>query len=238
MTRNHDYHFDDEEIDRVFGGSSPPNGSHGTTDQRLTETQRTETLRTHGPPREALSVSPSSLSDPIHTLGLDRPLFSFARECRAISANVEDHAIALQEWHAKNCPPVSFDRVWVAFRRRFRKVESPAGEGPIDQIAKRALTAPLPPEAERFSDPTFRSMVALCHELQRIAGNEPFRLTCRAAGATLGISHTHAHEILDELVDRGVLQVVEKGRPNRATRYRYMTAGDDTETRPRDDQGR
>jgi hypothetical protein len=65
-------------------------------------------------------------------------------------------------------------------------------------------------------------LARVCHELQQIQGNDPFWLSCRHAGAVLGVSHTQTARYIHRLVLDGILRVVEEHTSNRATRYRYV----------------
>jgi hypothetical protein len=64
--------------------------------------------------------------------------------------------------------------------------------------------------------------VALCAELQRRAGREPFFLDCRTAGRLLEVSHTEAAGWLYLLRADRFLRVVEKGQRGRASSYQYI----------------
>jgi hypothetical protein len=53
--------------------------------------------------------------------------------------------------------------------------------------------------------------VALCRELQQIAGRDWFFLDCRTAGRLIGVDHTAAWRYVDVLYADGFLQLGEKG---------------------------
>ena len=67
-----------------------------------------------------------------------------------------------------------------------------------------------------------QQLARVCSELQQIQGDDPFWLSCRHAGAILGVSHTQTARYIHELVVAGMLEVVEAHSSNRATRYRYI----------------
>jgi len=88
-----------------------------------------------------------------------------------------------------------------------------------------AEQSPLPPAAHRYQLPAMRLLVAICRELQGLAGDAPFHLGCRPAGALLGIPHQIAHRWLWRLVHDGVLTIAKAGTSGpggKATRYRYV----------------
>jgi len=77
-------------------------------------------------------------------------------------------------------------------------------------------------EAEHDLSQNMQRLARVCYELQQIQGNDPFWLSCRHAGAVLGLSHTQTARYIHRLVRDGVLKVVEEHTSNRATRYRYI----------------
>ena len=90
-------------------------------------------------------------------------------------------------------------------------------------IFSRAQNA-IPPAAQKYEQSGLRVLVAICRELQRAAGTNPFFLGCRTAGRLLGVDHTTAWRWLWLLKQDGILHVVEKGdhAKRRASRYRYL----------------
>jgi hypothetical protein len=86
-----------------------------------------------------------------------------------------------------------------------------------------AGTAPAPGAAAKFKSPKVRSLVCLCWQLQQLAGDKEFFLSCRSAAKLLEVSHVQTARFLRLLARKGVLKVVEAGSPNtnRATRYRF-----------------
>jgi len=79
-----------------------------------------------------------------------------------------------------------------------------------------------PSEEEQYDSRNVRLLVRICYELQQIQGSDPFRLSCRNAGALLGMSHTQTARYIHKLVVDGILKVVEEHTRNRATRYKYI----------------
>ena len=89
-------------------------------------------------------------------------------------------------------------------------------------IYRDALKQRLPRAAERYSSDSLCRMVLLCRQLQHVAGDEPFYLTCRTAGDLLGISYKLANKWTRLLAHDRVLELVERGKVGRASRYRYL----------------
>ena len=123
-------------------------------------------------------------------------------------------------------PEQSRDEYLVHFLSAYESARVPFGEGVVSQAWKAAQEKPLPPEAvELFEDATSRLVVALCRELQRIAGQEPFYLSARTLQRLLyQAAHATAARRLKSLCVLAILAVVEPGTAMRATRYRYLKA--------------
>lgn len=78
------------------------------------------------------------------------------------------------------------------------------------------------PRREHNHRRNVQQLAQVCCELQQMQGDAPFWLSCRHAGAILGVSHTQTARYIHELVVDGVLELVEEHTSNRATRYRYI----------------
>jgi hypothetical protein len=88
-----------------------------------------------------------------------------------------------------------------------------------------AANQALPPDtAERYHLDGVRTLVALCAELQRLAGDRPFYLGCRDAGRLLGVPFQRAAKWLRRLVHDGVLVKVSTGTKvsGKSSEYRYV----------------
>lgn len=159
-------------------------------------------------------------------------LFQFARQLKAIPQFAEDvDAAALKpvvrRWHAAALPNIatqSWEETWIDFLEGWDKVEFPAGEEPIREIYREALSKPLPECANEYGEDSLRRLVGLCAELQRrqTSPGEPFYLDCRTAGTLLEISHTQALKRLHLLEREQVLERASTGRPGKASEYRYV----------------
>lgn len=158
-------------------------------------------------------------------------VFESARYLKAVPSLTDAKAgelrIYVQHWHRLALPSIStkpFEETWIDFIRAWERVKFPKGEEPIRQIFEMAKAAELPNAAMHFEDPRGKLLVSLCRELQRVAGDGVFFLSCRTAGRLLGVDHSTAGGWLFLLIAEGLLVEVEKGsqKKRRATRFRYV----------------
>ncbi len=115
-----------------------------------------------------------------------------------------------------------FDESWVDFVNAWVNVKFPAGQEPIRMVYQQAVSHGLPLAAGRYSADSLCRLVALCRELQCVAGDAPFYLACRTAGELLGITHVLASKWLRLLVLDKILEITTPGSQRHATRYRYL----------------
>jgi hypothetical protein len=80
---------------------------------------------------------------------------------------------------------------------------------------------PLPPIASRYT-PEVGRLIGLCAVLQERAGDGPFFLAANPLADLLNVRRSNLYLRLRLLVRKKVLDVVEKGRMGRATRFRYV----------------
>ena len=160
-------------------------------------------------------------------------VFEFARTLKAIpeyaDADPCDLRPLVREWHRRALPVIRtrpFEETWTDFVYGWGRVMFPKGQEPMAEIFAKALEADVPAVAQEYEQPQVRLLAALCRELQRASGDNPFYLACRTAGKLLGVKHMTASRWLYLLTIDGVLAVVEKGgrsgTARRATRYRYV----------------
>lgn len=114
----------------------------------------------------------------------------------------------------------------IQFLNAYASAKVPLGEGVIAQAWKSAQENPLPPEAVgNFEDGEKRLVVALCRELQIIAGQEPFYLSARTVQQLLKQDgHATAARWLRSLCVLQILTEIEKGSGIKASRYRFNFA--------------
>jgi hypothetical protein len=167
---------------------------------------------------------------PVEPHTRNRRIFDFARRLRAIpsvaNSNVKDLRAVVVEWHRRALPTIAtkaFEETWLDFAKAWQSVKFAAGTEPILAIWETAKKR-LPPAAAQYDDPTVRRLVALCCELQGIAGDKPFFLDCRTAGRLLEVPHVQAARWLKLLCLDGILQLVTPGIRRRAAEYRYIAS--------------
>lgn len=158
-----------------------------------------------------------------------RAIFNLARELKAWlpDAPFPELKPIVREWHSQAMPNIRtkpFDDTWFDFMESWPKVMFPAGEEPIQMIVEKALKADLPAIAGEYESPHVQALIALCRELQREKGKNPFFLSCRTAGRLLNVEHTRANRYLRGLCRDRVIEEVSKGSQSsgKASRYRYL----------------
>lgn len=158
----------------------------------------------------------------------DDNVFQLCRSLKAIvdlkDASFHDLKPIVREWHQQALSIIGtkpFEDTWSAFVRGWGKVKYPQGEI-LAALLARADASADPAVAMQYDSPGMRRLVRLCRELQREAGTAPFFLLGRVAGRILDIGHDTAARWLTVLVADDVLELVEKGKLGRGTRYRYL----------------
>ena len=123
-------------------------------------------------------------------------------------------------------PEQTRDDYLTQFMNAYASAKVPIGNGVISQAWKLANENPLPPEAvNNFEDGDKRLVVALCRELQIMAGSKPFYLSARTVQGLLKLDgHATAARWLRSLCVLQILKEVEKGGGVRASRYRFNFA--------------
>jgi hypothetical protein len=158
-----------------------------------------------------------------------RKIFEFARHLKAIpelsGADAQFLRRFVEEWHRQALPFIAtkpFEETWLDFCEGWDKVKFAAGSEPIAALFAQAMRRGTPACAEWYEQPQVRSLVALCRELQKLAGESAFFLDCRTAGRLLSVEHKVAWRWLRLLIREDVLQVVSVGTRHRASEYRYL----------------
>ena len=162
----------------------------------------------------------------------DHQLFNLCRYLKAIPGVASRPARALhsivKDWHRRALPAIGtkpFDDSWVAFCRAWDNYRD--GAGTLIALYDRALKRPRPRAAAEFydgPDSPLVKLLALCRELDRHHGGQPFPLPCREAGFLLKLSHDAANAYLNQLCRDGFLDRVNPadfGR-RRAAEFRYV----------------
>lgn len=183
--------------------------------------------------RSLCSAAPSALSAPsvLHDYGT--ALFSFARQLKAephlADADARDLRPLVEKWVRDTGPMIGkpVEEVLIDFLQAFDRVKFPKGTGPLSDALARAKANPFPEVAQRYQQPQLQLLVALCCELQRSAGDEPFFLACRTAGQLIEVDHKTAWRWLFLLCKEKVLHLVSTGSKasKRASEYLYLEQG-------------
>jgi hypothetical protein len=158
-------------------------------------------------------------------------VFNLARALKSIPALCDAEPRELKpiarRWHEQARPMIrtqAFEETWIDFLYAWPRVKFAKGAEPMVEVMERVRLADAPVEALQFEQEEVRLLVAICRELQRSSGGQPFFLSCRTAGSLLGVNHKQAWRWLFLLVEEGILRVVHKGQQGsgRATRFCYQ----------------
>jgi hypothetical protein len=104
------------------------------------------------------------------------------------------------------------------FMDQWELVVYPAGVEFLEIMVRKADQRPVAISAPCASK-EYPRLISLCAWLQVHKKNEPFFLSCEAAGRALGIDNNMVHRLLRLAVAERVIEVTEKGRRGRATHY-------------------
>lgn len=158
----------------------------------------------------------------------NRLLLQLARQLKGVPelAGLEPSELrpVIDEWHRQALPAIGtkdFAVTWHDFRVAWGNVKFPAGTGPLEEIYAVALRQ-MPAIASGYRTAGVRHLIALCRELQVVAGDDPFWLSCRAAAGVLKTPPTNAHRWLWRLIHDQVIDLVTPGSRGRAAEYRYL----------------
>ena len=153
-------------------------------------------------------------------------LFNLARELKTIYGFDAEPAIAKNdviEWYnlsVRYLPDKSFDLVWAAFRTNWRNIKH--AHDVFYKLSCLSYESEYPPICKEYYD-VARELIRLCSILDSYWSPQPFYLSCRMASNVLnGCEHSLAAMLLNSLVLDGILELVEKGRLGRASRYRFL----------------
>jgi hypothetical protein len=148
-----------------------------------------------------------------------------------VAADLDPGALrpVLAKWHELALPFIGtkdFMDSYADFIRGWSKVKYPAGHGKVEEIYERAAKSEPPREIVELypGEEALWRLTSLCRELQREAGNADFRIDCRTAARLVGVKHDTAWRWLTCLTADRFIELREKGRPGKASRYRYLKA--------------
>lgn len=162
-------------------------------------------------------------------------LFKLARAVKALETMQEkpftqmQHKNIFNAWHQRAAEflrsTLSKDDYWFEYLEAYENAIYPLGQDVLSNAWQKAKSSPLPPEALGFESPEVQLLVALCGELQRASGAEPFYLSCRTVQRLFGHkSHTVAAFWLNGLVRSEILKIAVRGGPDtgKASRFFYL----------------
>jgi hypothetical protein len=117
-----------------------------------------------------------------------------------------------------------FAENWSTFRRGYRDIKVPYGEG-IESIINAIDTNVAIPE--KFINLGYTSkrefkLLLIIRQLQLIQLDEPFFLACRKAGEFIKYNHYSSSQIIDSFVSDGILEIVKENTIDEARRYKYL----------------
>lgn len=172
-------------------------------------------------------------------------LFDLARYLKGTNPNAtkQEQRSVVEEWHRLARPVIGtaeFSESWGDFVRGWESVRMPYGSvlNPIlEKVDMAASEIPESLVALGYGEKAYR-LICICKELQQSAGDEPFFLSARIAGESIGCHFTDASSMMVAFVADGVLDLVKRGAGNVASRYRYVwpaaCGDDDAYPRPSD----
>lgn len=206
--------------------------------ERLSNRGKRATDETHATDDSALAAPVGTLQEAaqisLNEGVSENCLFNFARAVKAfevttgikLAKSETGNTFAVWWQMAKPQLPkeAEFDEYLLLFEDAYARVKSPLGSSALTIAVGRAKSSAPPPDAEQFTSPKLRMLVAVCYQLQRLSGSSPFFLSLRDCARILELPRLEtASAMLNGLVSRGILIVVEKGipGPRRATRFRF-----------------
>ena len=113
---------------------------------------------------------------------------------------------------------------FMEYLNAYKLAKYPLGSAAVAQAMIAAKKNPLPPNVLTWADsPDVRLLVAICRELQAIAGKEPFYLSARMVQRIFKHdTHATGAKWLRSFCVMQILAETEKGRGLRASRYRWI----------------
>ena len=115
-----------------------------------------------------------------------------------------------------------YDEYLFVFLDAYERAKHPLGCNVLEVAKERASKQPLPKVALSFKSPKLQLLVAVCYQLQHLAGESSFFLSIRTAAKLIDVRMETANAYLNGLVQQGVLVLEQRGTPGgrKASRYR------------------
>lgn len=163
----------------------------------------------------------------------NRMIFVLARRLRSLEGenklDPRRYRGILEEWHRRARGVIrtkAFPETWMDFLTGYSKVKFAACQDPVMKALEDAQRVGPPPEVHVGEEDEVKVAAALCRELQRVHGSNPFFLSCRKLGEVMNMPHSNANVLLRYLLAERLITEVEKGKlakkGGKASRYRYM----------------
>jgi hypothetical protein len=214
-------------------GFLPRDGDVTEQTEQTENTEHTEAIVGRGKEDEVEKAIAETLPQEYGTR--NRRIFEFARAVKSLPQYADAEAGQLRElaviWHKRALPNIrtkEFEETWIDFLKAWPKIKYPKGKEPMSQILEKAIRLDPPKIAvEKYQEHSgLKTLVSLCRELQRSAGDNPFFLSARTAGKLLKVSAMQANRWFFLLQTDGILKLVSKGGTaeavRKASRYRYV----------------
>ena len=174
---------------------------------------------------EAIESSVALIPNSKH---IRKRLFQLVREVKTIvgfDKSIDDsYKEIAQKWFVKSKPHLNgdpFDIIWAQFLTSWDKVKYPTDSDVFVKLACIAYSCEYPPICSEYGETT-NDLIRLCAVLDSYWSPKPFYLSCRQAQTEFGYSHAKMATLLEMLVKKAVLELVEEGVMGRASRYRFI----------------
>jgi len=184
-------------------------------------TEETESVSSVGKYQFPQSTIPTATSQ------RNKKLFALARDLKGKHPNktAKELMPIVKEWHQQNIANIGtkdFAITRVDFENCWANVKHPS-TFILEEIKKN-----LPKKFNSIAQEEYGDIGGLlfyiCLTLQKLAGDEPFFISCRTAGELLEIHYTDAANLLNVFVRNGWLLLISKGSTRRASRYRIANS--------------
>ena len=161
-------------------------------------------------------------------------LFAYARRMRSEfpDASLGQRRHMVQVWYQQAAPHVRTKDIGVFyadFERAWARIKSPHGLV-LEEVLSDLQDPPSDLVALGYGEHGKRLlavMYALHRHQERHHGGSPIIMGARKAAEILGIDKTDANKLLRSFSHNGVLELVERGSGNRASRWRWVWLSDD-----------
>lgn len=158
----------------------------------------------------------------------NKRLFELARHLKGLMPGASKTQLReiVTEWHRRalsNIGTAGFAESWGDFQRGWDACHTPYGSVLSRIIGEIDMTEAAPESllSLGYNDKELL-LCKICKQLQTHAGDEPFFLSARQAGALAGLHYTDAAKVLYAMVADDVLVLLRKGAGKVASRYHYI----------------